>query len=725
MNDKLLKLLSDELKLKISQIKGTVKLLDEGNTVPFIARYRKEVTGGLDEIQIREIEARLEYLRSLEKRKEEVIRLIDEQDKLTEELEKRINKASVLQEVEDLYRPYKQKRQTRATRAKEKGLEPLAQLIWEQETFTGGLADYGEEYIDHDLDLKSIEDIYHGARDIVAEWISDSADVRKSIRSYSFEQGIIKCSVKDKELDEGGKYEIYYNYSERVKKLPPHRVMALNRGENEDILQVKLIVDEEAVYRTIKDRVQKNSDNVFAEQFILALEDGYKRLIAPSIEREIRSSLTEKAEEHAIDVFSKNLKSLLLQPPLRGHVVMAIDPGFRTGSKVCVIDETGKLMDTATIYPHPPQNDKEGSFRVIAGFIKKYKVDAIAIGNGTASRETEFFIAEMIHNLNDDYEKNVNYIIVDEAGASVYSASPLAREEFPELDVSMRGAVSIGRRLQDPLAELVKIEPRSIGVGQYQHDVNEKKLEESLAKVVESAVNFVGVDLNTASSSLLQYVAGINSGVARNIVKYREENDSFKRREELKKVPRLGEKTFIQAAGFLRISDGSDPLANTPIHPESYEQSRKLLRDLGFSVDAIKDKAILDELRDMLNKIDIVQKADELDIGVPTLKDIVSALKQPGRDPRDELPVPIFRTDVLKMEDLKPEMLLQGTIRNVVDFGAFVDIGVKQDGLVHISELSHDFVETPLDVVQVGDVVTVKILSVDERRNRISLSMKL
>ncbi|MFP4016069.1 MAG: Tex family protein [Halanaerobiales bacterium] len=725
MNDKLIHLMKEELMLKISQIKGTVKLLDEGNTVPFIARYRKEVTGGLDEMQIRDVEERLDYLRNLEKRKEEVIRLIDDQDKLTEELEERINKSSVLQEVEDLYRPYKQKRQTRATKAKEKGLEPLAELIWEQRTYTGSLADYAEEYIDPEVALESIEDVYQGARDIIAEWISDNADIRKSIRSYSFENGTIDCSVKDKELDESGKYEIYYEYSEGAKKLPPHRVMALNRGENEEILQVKLAVDEEAIYRIIKREVQRNTDNLFAVQIIMALEDSYKRLIAPSIEREIRSSLTERAEEHAIDVFSKNLKSLLMQPPLRGHIVMAIDPGFRTGSKVCVIDETGKLLGTATIYPHPPQNDIEGSLKLITEYIKNYKVDAIAIGNGTASRETEFFIADLIQELNRVYEKDLNYIIVDEAGASVYSASPLAREEFPELDVSMRGAISIGRRLQDPLAELVKIEPRSIGVGQYQHDVNEKRLEESLGKVVESAVNFVGVDLNTASSSLLQYVAGINSGVAKNIVKFREENGSFMRREDLKNVPRLGEKTFIQAAGFLRIVDGVDPLANTPIHPESYEQTRKLLGDLGFEVAAIKDKKKLDQLRDMLNKVNIEKKAAELEIGEPTLKDIISALKQPGRDPRDELPKPIFRTDVLKMEDLKPDMIMQGTIRNVVDFGAFVDIGVKQDGLVHISELSHDFVNNPLDVVQVGDVVSVRVLSVDERRKRVSLSMKI
>jgi len=721
----MLALLADELKLKLSQVRGTVKLLDDGNTVPFIARYRKEMTGGLDEVQIREVEERLEYLRNLKKRKEEVIRLIDEQDKLTEELHGKINKAKVLQEVEDLYNPYKQKRQTRATKAKEKGLEPLAEIIWEQKTHTGSLEDFASDYIDTELELENVEDVYQGARDIIAEWISDNADIRKTIRSFSYDNGFIDCSAKNKELDEEGKFEIYYEYKEAVKKLPPHRIMAVNRGENEDIIQVKLIIDGDSVYRIINKQVIKNNKNIFYEQMVIALEDAYKRLIAPSIEREIRNRLTEKAEEHAIEVFSKNLKSLLLQPPLRGHVVMAIDPGFRTGSKACVVDETGKLIDTATIYPHPPQNEKEKSAKVISDLIKSYQVDAIAIGNGTASRETEFFVVDLIKELAGNYKKEINYVIVDEAGASVYSASTLAREEFPGLDVSMRGAISIARRLQDPLAELVKIDPRSIGVGLYQHDINTNMLEESLTKVVESAVNYVGVDLNTASSSLLQYVSGINSTVAKNIVKYREENGSFKKRDQLKKVPRLGKKTFIQAAGFLRIIDGDDFLANTPIHPESYQQSRKLVADLGFSTDAIGNKDRLKQLRESLNTVDITEKAAELDIGIPTLKDIISALKQPGRDPRDELPKPIFRTDVLKMKDLKEDMIMQGTIRNVVDFGAFVDIGVKQDGLVHISELSHNFVDNPLDVVNVGDVVSVKILAVDERRNRISLSMKI
>ncbi len=723
--EKLILIIAEELKIKPIQVEGTVKLLDEGNTVPFIARYRKEVTGNLDELQIRQLEERLNYLRNLEKRKEEVIRLIAEQDKLTEELEEQIREATILQEVEDLYRPYRQKRRTRATKAKEKGLEPLAQLIWEQDTFSGSLEEYGKSYLDPEKELNNLDEVYQGARDIIAEWISDDAEIRKAIRKYSYEKGVLESTVKKQELDEEGKYELYYEYKEAARKLPPHRVLAINRGEKEEILSVKLVLEEEKVYGIIKKRVQKNTDNIFTDQLILALEDAYKRLIAPSIEREIRNSLTEKAEEHAIEVFSRNLKSLLLQAPFRDHVVMGIDPGFRTGSKVAVVDETGKLLATASIFPHPPQNEKEKAARLVLDLIEKYQVEAIAIGNGTASRETELFIAEIIKEYTKDRDKKLNYIIVNEAGASVYSASTLAREELPELDVAMRGAVSIARRLQDPLAELVKIEPRSIGVGLYQHDVDPNRLAESLGKVVESTVNYVGVDLNTASVALLQYVAGINTGVAKNIVKYREENGVFRSREDLKKVPRLGEKTFIQAAGFLRIPEGDNPLDNTPIHPESYGQTEKLLADLGHGAASLLDREKLANLRSSLAGLDLAAKASELEIGLLTLQDIVSALKQPGRDPRDELPAPIFRTDVLKMEDLKAEMVLQGTVRNVVDFGAFVDIGVEEDGLVHISELSDQYVENPLDYVQVGNIVTVKILSIDERRRRIALSMRI
>ncbi|MEJ6952138.1 Tex family protein [Halanaerobiaceae bacterium ANBcell28] len=723
--EKFIKIISKELKLKENQVKGTISLLDEGNTVPFIARYRKEITGTLDEVQIREIEDRIDYLRNLEKRKEEIIRLIDEQDKLTEELEEKIKHANVLQEVEDLYRPYKQKRQTRATKAREKGLEPLADIIWEQNVFSGVLADYAKQYINPELDLESEEDVYQGALDIIAEWISDNAEIRKLIRTYSFNNSLIVSRVKDKDLDEEGKYEIYYDYKEGVLKLPPHRTLAINRGEKEEILHISLLINEDRVYEIIEKMVVKNKENIFANKIRETIEDAYKRLIAPSIEREIRNKLSEKAEDHAIEVFSKNLKALLLQPPLKGQVVMAIDPGFRTGSKVCVVDETGKLLDTETIYPHPPQNELLKSKEKVRTLIKDYEVDSIAIGNGTAARETEFFVADLIKELKVDYQGDLNYIIVNEAGASVYSASPLAREEFPELDVAMRGAVSIARRLQDPLAELVKIEPRSIGVGLYQHDINAKRLEESLAKVVESAVNYVGVDLNTASVSLLKYVSGINSRVAKNIIKYREENGVFKSRIELKKVSRLGAKTYTQAAGFLRIMDGDNPLDNTPIHPESYKQSKVLLEDLGFSVAAIKSKDSVEKVRESLSSINIREKAKELEIGIPTLDDIISALKQPGRDPRDGLSKPIFRTDILKLEDLKEDMLIEGTVRNVVDFGAFVDIGVKEDGLVHISEMSHQYVNNPLDIVEVGDIVTVKVLSVDERRKRIALSMKV
>jgi uncharacterized protein len=724
MREELIVSIAKELNIKVTQVKGTVSLLDDGNTVPFIARYRKEMTGGLTETEIRKIEERVEYLRNLENRKEEVLRLIAEQDKLTEELENKIRAATILQEVEDLYRPYRQKRQTRATKAREKGLEPLAMLIWEQSLVEGNLEEMATEYLNPEVELETIDDVYQGARDIIAEMISDDAEIRKKARRLSFEEGIIESKLREngeEELDKEGKYQMYYEYQEAVKKLPPHRILALNRGEKEEVLQVKLLAPEEEIYDIIRKMVITNENSIFCEQLQLALEDGYKRLIAPSIEREIRNNLTEKAEEHAIKVFSRNLRSLLLQPPLKGQVVMGIDPGYRTGSKVCVVDETGKLLDTATIYPHPPQKEVDKAEEVVKDLILKHEVKVIAIGNGTASRETEFFAAEVIKEVN----QGVSYTIVSEAGASVYSASDVAREEFPELDVSMRGAVSIARRLQDPLAELVKIEPRSIGVGLYQHDINPGKLEESLSKVVESAVNYVGVDLNTASPSLLQYVAGINSSVARNIVKHREENGPFKTREELRNVYRLGEKTFVQAAGFLRITDGEDPLANTPIHPESYGATRSLLADLDFKADDIRDKVKLEELQIELNELNIVEKAKQLEIGVPTLRDIIAALKQPGRDPREELPKPIFRTDVLTLEDLQPEMVLQGTVRNVVDFGAFVDIGVKEDGLVHISELSHQYVEDPLDIVEVGDIVNVRILSVDEKRKRIALSMKL
>ena len=703
---------------KKNQVKAAVELLDDGNTIPFIARYRKEMTGNLDEEELRLIEERLDYIRKLNKRKEEVIRLIDEQDKLTEELEEKIKKAEILQEVEDLYRPYKQKKQTRATKAKEKGLEPLAEIIWEQKKDLN-LKELSKNYIDPEKELNTADEVLQGANDIIAEWISDNAEIRKKIREISFNKGSISSTLQDEELDEKEKYKMYYDYKESVSDIPPHRILALNRGEKEEKLKVKIEVREEKVYNYIENKVIINN-SPFKENLIEIIKDAYKRLIFPSIEREVRNKLTDKAEEHAIEVFGKNLRSLLLQPPYKDEKVVAIDPGFRTGSKVCAVDETGKLLDTATIYPHPPQNEKEKAKKTIKNIVNKHNVNTIAIGSGTASRETEFFISELI-----DEGEDINYIIVNEDGASVYSASKLAREEFPELDVAMRGAVSIARRLQDPLAELVKIDPKSIGVGLYQHDVDEKKLNESLENVVESAVNYVGVNLNTASPSLLQYVAGINSSVAENIVEKRKEEGSYNKRSELKDVYGLGPKTFKQAAGFIRIFSSEDPLARTPIHPESYKSTEILLKDLGFTVDDIKNEEKLIELKEKFSEIDLRKKAKKISVGLPTLKDIIKSLKKPGRDPRPELSAANLRDDILKLEDLKPDMILEGTVRNVVDFGAFVDIGVKEDGLVHISEMSSNYVKDPMEIVQVGDIIKVKILEIDKKRKRIALSMIL
>lgn len=700
------------------QVKAAVDLLDDGNTIPFIARYRKEMTGNLDEEELRLIQERLDYIRKLNKRKAEVIRLIDEQDKLTEELEEKIKKSEILQEVEDLYRPYKQKKQTRATKAKEKGLEPLAEIIWNQEEDVN-VKELSKNYIDPEKELDTADEVLQGANDIIAEWISDNAEIRKKIREIAFKKGSISSTLKDEDLDEKEKYKMYYDYKESVSDIPPHRILALNRGEKEEILTVKIEVREEKVYDYIENKVIINH-SPFKENLIQVIKDSYKRLIFPSIEREVRNKLTDKAEEHAIEIFGKNLRSLLLQPPYKDEKVVAIDPGFRTGSKVCAVDETGKLLDTATIYPHPPQNEKEKAKKTINNILIKHNVNTIAIGSGTASRETEFFVSELI-----EEKEDLNYIIVNEDGASVYSASKLAREEFPELDVAMRGAVSIARRLQDPLAELVKIDPKSIGVGLYQHDVDAKKLNESLENVVESAVNYVGVNLNTASPSLLQYVAGINSSVAENIVEKRKEEGIYNKRSELKDVYGLGPKTYKQAAGFIRIFSPEDPLARTPIHPESYEATEILLKDLGFSVSDIKEEKKLDKLKEKLSEIDLRKKAKKIEVGLPTLKDIIKSLKKPGRDPRPELSAANFRDDILKLEDLEPDMILEGTVRNVVDFGAFVDIGVKEDGLVHISEMSTSYVKDPMEIVQVGDIIKVKILEIDKRRKRIALSMIL
>lgn len=711
----LMKQVAKELAIKLTQVKNVIDLTNEGNTIPFIARYRKERTGALDEVVIRDILDRWNYLLNLEERKAEVIRIIDEQGKLTEDLAGKIENATKLQEVEDLYRPYKQKRRTKASIAKERGLEPLASWMM---TFpeTGELREEARRYINEELDVHTEEDAITGAKDIIAEMVSDDAEVRKWIRFETMKHGIIESAVKDGEKDEKQVFEMYYEYEEPVGKIVPHRILALNRGEKEGILKVSVKPDIEKIITYLKQSFIKNERSPVASEVMLAIEDGYKRLTQPSIEREVRNELTEKAEEQAIHIFSENLRKLLLQPPLKGKIVLGVDPAYRTGCKLAVVDETGKVLHIDVIYPHPPVSKKDEAENKVMGIIEKYKVEMIAIGNGTASRETEEFIADTLKKLggSDTY-----YMIVNEAGASVYSASDLAREEFPDLHVEERSAVSIARRLQDPLAELVKIDPKSVGVGQYQHDVSQKKLQESLTFVVETVVNQVGVNVNTASSSLLQYVSGLSKTVANNIKKYREENGKFKNRDELKKIPRLGEKTYEQSIGFLRVVDGDEPLDRTSIHPENYPVVRRLLEKLGFSTTDIGSEKLIQRL----NEVNINDMAVELEVGELTLKDIFDALKRPERDPRDDLPKPLLRKDVLKMEDLKPGMELQGTVRNVVDFGAFVDIGVKQDGLVHISKMSNQYVKHPLDVVSVGDIVTVWVNDVDVNKGRISLSM--
>lgn len=713
-NSELLSIVAKELKLRTQQVQNVIKLTEEGNTIPFIARYRKEQTGALDEVQIRDILDRWNYLVNLEERKAEVLKLIEEQGKLTEELRGKIEAATKLQEVEDLYRPYKQKRRTRASIAKEKGLEPLAEWMLSLPV-TGKLADEAEKYINEEFKVLSIEDAISGAKDIIAEFVSDQADVRKWIRAETMKNGIIHSSVKDEEKDEKRVYEIYYDYQEPVSKIVPHRILALNRGEKEEVLKVSIEADTEKIIAYLEKNFASKGHPEIRREVLSAIEDGYKRLIQPSIEREIRNELTEKAEEQAIHIFAENLRNLLLQPPLKGKVVLGVDPAYRTGCKLAVVDETGKLLHVDVIYPHPPKPKREEAEKIVLDILEKYKVEMIAIGNGTASRETEEFIAEVIKKV----ESNIYYLIVNEAGASVYSASDLAREEFPDLQVEERSAVSIARRLQDPLAELVKIDPKSVGVGQYQHDVSQKKLQESLTFVVETVVNQVGVNVNTASPSLLQYVSGLSKSVANNIVKYREENGKFTNRNELKAIPRLGAKTYEQCIGFLRIIDGEEPLDRTNIHPENYAAAKKMLKTLGFSPEDIGSDIAIERIK----SADVKQLAETLDIGEFTLKDILDSFMRPERDPRDELPKPLLRKDVLQMEDLKPGMELEGTVRNVVDFGAFVDIGVKQDGLVHISKMSKRFVKHPLDIVSVGDIVTVWVEQVDVNKGRISLSM--
>ena len=713
--------ISEELSLRTASVTNTVALLEQGDTVPFIARYRKEVTGSLDEVVIRSVEERLAYLCNLEERKDVVIRSIEEQGKLTDELRNAVLGASTLQEVEDLYLPYRPKRQTRATKAREKGLEPLAMLMLERQDLEGDVREIAALYIDPEKELPTPDDALAGARDIVAEVVMEDAKVRAMARRHFREQGFLEVTGAEAQDEHRSEYEDYYDYEEHIAKMPPHRVLAINRGESKGALKVRLSRPDEALLSAIRGDFITEETGIFREQLDLAIEDGYLRLLCPAMERETRSTLTEKAEDHAIGVFARNLRNLLMQSPVAGKVVLGIDPGFRTGSKIAVVDPTGKLLATAVIYPHPPQERRDEAERIIRELVRKHSVNVIAIGNGTASRETEAFISEFIRNS----AHGPGYVIVDEAGASVYSASDTGREEFPDLDVSMRGAVSIARRLQDPLAELVKIDPKSIGVGLYQHDVNQARLGETLEKTVESCVNYVGVNLNTASAALLSYVAGISKTVAKNIVSFREENGPFKSRAGLLEVSRLGPKTFQQAAGFLRIRSGEDPFAITPIHPESYDVAEAVLSLLGSSPENLLSPEKVTQLRRRLADVDIKALSEELNTGIPTLEDIVDALRRPGRDPRAELPGPVFRSDILSMKDLEPGMVVRGTVRNVVDFGAFVDIGVERDGLVHISEMSDSFVHSPHDVVAVGDVVRVKVTKVDSERGRISLSMRI
>ncbi|TDT62428.1 Tex family protein [Fonticella tunisiensis] len=714
----IIKMLSCEFNVKEWQIKNTVDLIDAGNTIPFIARYRKEATGELDDTTLRNLFERLTYLRNLESRKEEVKRLIGEQGKLTEELAAKIDSAITVTEVDDIYRPFRPKKRTRATIAKEKGLEPLALFILGQD-FTTSLRDEASRYINEELGVKTEEDAISGAIDIIAEDISDNAEFRKRIREMTFREGLI---VSKGTKDETSPYEMYYDYSEAVKRIVPHRILAINRGEREEFLSVKIEAPVDMIISYLEEKIIKRQGEE-TEYIKAAVKDSYTRLIAPSIEREIRNELTEKAEEQAIKVFAANLKSLLMTSPVKGKVVLGFDPGFRTGCKVAVVDETGKLLDTATVYSTAPQNDIEGSKKKLKELIKKHDVDIISLGNGTASRESEIFLSELIAEVEKEMGKKLYYVVVSEAGASVYSASELAAKEFPDINVSLRGAVSIARRLQDPLAELVKIDPKSIGVGQYQHDVSQKRLDETLKGVVEDCVNSVGVDLNTASPSLLSYISGINAAIAKNIVEYRESNGKFKSRKELLKVKRLGERAFEQCAGFLRIPESENVLDNTAVHPESYDAAVAVLGKLGYSLEDVKNRKIGD-IDGRVQEYGIEKLSEEANIGIPTLRDIISELKKPGRDPREELPKPIFMSGVMELEHLKPGMVLQGTVRNVADFGAFVDIGVHQDGLVHISELSDRYIKHPLEVVKVGDIVTVKVLDVDVNRKRISLTIK-
>ena len=716
--------LTEEFGVKKVQIEQAVKLIDEGNTVPFIARYRKDVTGGLNDEQLRAIDERLRYLRGLEERKQEVLRSIEEQGKLTDELKAEIEKAEILQRVEDLYKPFKQKKTTRAGKAKAKGLEPLALIIYMQQNKSGDVLKVAEPFVDPEKEVETAEEAIQGACDIIAEMIADNADLISEVRDRYYKHGLIETEAVDAE--EKTVYDMYYGKHEAICKIPNHRVLAVNRGEKEGKLKVKVSIDADSILRLLEKEVIRQ-DSIFKPLLIETIEDAYKRLIAPSVEREMRNLLTERAEAEAIKVFAGNTEKLLMVPPVRGKRIISIDPGFRTGCKVAVIDETGKLLAYTTIYPTEPKCDIAGTERTLKKIIDKYKIDVIVIGNGTASRETEEVVANFLKK--NSYQ--IQYTIVNEGGASVYSASKLASEEYPDLDVTTRGAMSLGRRLQDPLAELVKIDPKHIGVGQYQHDMNQKNLSEALGAVVEDCVNRVGVDLNTASPSLLSYVAGISSSVAKNIVAYREENGKFTDRKQLLKVAKLGPKAYEQCAGFLRISDGKEVLDSTSVHPESYEVSRILMKKIGISESDIKGgvQVIDDKIKSAYpaktEKESVRKMAEDIGIGEFTVKDIIAELRKPGRDPREDAPPVVFRNDVRSFEDLKEGMEMSGTVRNVVDFGAFVDIGVKNDGLVHVSQLSDKFVKHPMDVVSVGDTVKVRIIGIDKERGKVSLTMKL
>lgn len=716
--------LTEEFGVKKVQIEQAVKLIDEGNTVPFIARYRKDVTGGLNDEQLRAIDERLRYLRGLEERKQEVLRSIEEQGKLTDELKAEIEKAEILQRVEDLYKPFKQKKTTRAGKAKAKGLEPLALIIYMQQNKSGDVLKAAEPFVDPEKEVETAEEAIQGACDIIAEMIADNADLISEVRDRYYKHGLIETEAVDAE--EKTVYDMYYGKHEAICKIPNHRVLAVNRGEKEGKLKVKVSIDADSILRLLEKEVIRQ-DSIFKPLLIETIEDAYKRLIAPSVEREMRNLLTERAEAEAIKVFAGNTEKLLMVPPVRGKRIISIDPGFRTGCKVAVIDETGKLLAYTTIYPTEPKCDVAGTERTLKKIIDKYKIDVIVIGNGTASRETEEVVANFLKK--NSYQ--IQYTIVNEGGASVYSASKLASEEYPDLDVTTRGAMSLGRRLQDPLAELVKIDPKHIGVGQYQHDMNQKNLSEALGAVVEDCVNRVGVDLNTASPSLLSYVAGISSSVAKNIVAYREENGKFTDRKQLLKVAKLGPKAYEQCAGFLRISDGKEVLDSTSVHPESYEVSRILMKKIGISESDIKGgvQVIDDKIKSAYpaktEKESVRKMAEDIGIGEFTVKDIIAELRKPGRDPREDAPPVVFRNDVRSFEDLKEGMEMSGTVRNVVDFGAFVDIGVKNDGLVHVSQLSDKFVKHPMDVVSVGDTVKVRIIGIDKERGKVSLTMKL